>query len=81
MKFTKEPKLYFRIFLSLLLGICCFIQVKESMVKYLAEKKSIFVYKRKQNTAKLPIVTVCPSTFKDSEKFNRLMSTDIYQST
>ena len=61
----KDPKLIFRVLFTLILAICCFFQVQQSVEKYLAENKSIYSYKRMQNSGRFPVVTICPKLFKN----------------
>ena len=61
----KEPKLIFRALFTLILAICCFFQVRQCVEKYLAENKSIYSYKRMQNSGRFPVVTICPKLFKN----------------
>ena len=56
-----------------ILGICCYFQVKESVAKYLKGSTSEFTYERAEESLQMPVVTVCPKTFKDPETFETLM--------
>ena len=78
MKCIDQPRLSFKITLSIIFAICCFFQVRESVSKYWAEKKSIFVYKRIQDSAKLPIVTICAPSVKKPKQFDQSMSNGVY---
>ena len=56
-----------------ILSICCYFQVKESVEKYLKGSTSEFTYERVEETLQMPVLTVCPKTFKDPQKFETLM--------
>ena len=56
-----------------ILSICCYFQVKESVEKYLKGSTSEFTYERVEETLQMPVLTVCPKTFKDPQKFEALM--------
>ena len=61
------------LFFFTILGICCYFQVKESVVKYLKGSTSEFTYERVEESLQLPVLTVCPKTYKDPHKFETLM--------
>ena len=78
MKCIDQPRWSFKIILTIIFGICCFFQVRESVSKYWDANKSTFVYKRIQDSAKLPIVTICAPSFKQPKEFGKSMSNGVY---
>ena len=45
-------------------GVICFVQVRQSINKFLSGNKSTFVYERVQSSTQLPIITACQDGFK-----------------
>ena len=78
MKCIDQPRLSFKIILTIIFGICCYFQVRESISKYWKENKSTFVYKRIQKSAKLPILTICAPSVKKPKQFGKSMSNGVY---
>ena len=55
-------------------GVICFVQVRQSIDKFLSGNKSTFVFERVQNSTKLPIITVCQDGFKDYTTMKTMMN-------
>ena len=68
--------IYFLLFT--ILGICCYFQVKESVMKYLKGSTSEFTYERVEESLQMPVITVCPKTFKDAKIFETLMHFNVF---
>ena len=66
---------WLKLFIGLLLGIGCLLQIKTSLGKFLSGKVAVAVSKRKQSTAPIPVVVVCP------QNMYRLELMDAYNMT
>ena len=51
---------WLKLFAAILLSIGCILQVKTSLDKFLSGKTTVAIQKRKQVTAPMPVVVVCP---------------------
>ena len=55
-------------------GVICFVQVRQSIDKFLSGNKSTFVFERVQSSTKLPIITACQDGFKDYTTMKTVMN-------
>ena len=55
-------------------GVICFVQVRQSIDKFLSGNKSTFVFERVQSSTKLPIITACQDGFKDYTTMKTMMN-------
>ena len=55
-------------------GVICFVQVRQSIDKFLSGNKSTFVFERVQSSTKLPIITACQDGLKDYATMKKVMT-------
>ena len=55
-------------------GVICFVQVRQSIDKFLSGNKSTFVYERVQSSTQLPIITACQDGLKDYVTMKKFMT-------
>ena len=55
-------------------GVICFVQVRQSIDKFLSGNKSTFVYEREQSSTQLPIITACQDGLKDYDTMKKVMT-------
>ena len=51
---------WLKVFVAILLSVGCILQVKTSVDKFLSGKTTVAIQKRKQITAPMPVVVICP---------------------